>query len=153
MKNCAKGVRDAFTPKTIPFGARSGKARLIVPVIFTLLLSLFSVPACRPRETAEVATRIRVNTDIRGLKTNLTTYQALNGFYPTTEQGLRALAIKAETEPVPTRWYMLVEQVPRDPWQHDYVYRSPGLKNPQGFDLFSAGSDGVSDTTDDDWGE
>ena len=40
----------------------------------------------------------------------------------------------------------------RIPWGSDYVYRSPGLKNPGTYDLYSAGPDRIPDTPDDDWG-
>ncbi len=38
-------------------------------------------------------------------------------------------------------------------WGSDYVYRSPGLKNPGTYDLYSAGPDRIPDTPDDDWGQ
>ena len=34
----------------------------------------------------------------------------------------------------------------------DYIYRDPGLKNPGGYDLYSARPDRQADTSDDDWG-
>jgi len=43
--------------------------------------------------------------------------------------------------------------VPKDPWASDYIYRCPGLKNPSGYDLYSAGPDRIPDTQDDDWGQ
>lgn len=42
--------------------------------------------------------------------------------------------------------------MPKDAWRHDYVYRCPGTKDPNSYDLFSAGPDGKPDTADDDWG-
>ena len=70
--------------------------------------------------------------DIRTLGAQLDQYKKLNGVYPTTEQGLR----------VP----------PKDPWSNDYVYRYPGKRHPNGYDLFSAGPDRIPDTADDEWG-
>ena len=78
----------------------------------------------------------------RRYPTQLQLYDSMNGTYPTTQQGLRALVEKPTTAPVPTRWYQLFREVPKDPWGHDYVYRSPaGIT----YEILSAGPDGVSD--------
>src|SRR5205807_10220628 len=50
------------------------------------------------------------------------------------------------------RWYQLFKEMPQDPWGNGYIYRCPGLKNPGGYDLYSAGPDRQADTADDDWG-
>jgi general secretion pathway protein G len=75
----------------------------------------------------------RVVADIGTLSPQLEQYKKLNGAYPTTEQGLR----------VP----------PKDPWSNYYIYRFPGKRHPNGYDLFSAGPDRIPDTADDDWGK
>ena len=76
----------------------------------------------------------------------------MNGFFPTTEQGIQALVTPPETDPKPARWYQLFKEVPKDPWHNNYIYRCPGVKNPGGYDLFSAGPDRIADTADDDGG-
>ena len=63
----------------------------------------------------------------------------MNGFFPTTEQGLQALVIQPDTDPKPTRWYQLYKDMPKDPWQNNYIYICPGIKNPNSYDLYSAG--------------
>ncbi len=73
--------------------------------------------------------------------------------FPGTDQGLEALVTRMDSEPRPSRWYQLFKEVPKDPWQNPYIYRCPGLKHPQGYDLFSAGPDRTPDTADDDWGD
>jgi general secretion pathway protein G len=74
------------------------------------------------------------------------------GFYPSTEQGLEALVVQPSTDPQPQRWYQLFKEMPKDPWNNNYIYVNPGKKNPSGYDLYSAGQDRKSDTPDDDWG-
>ena len=76
----------------------------------------------------------------------------MNGFLPTTEQGLMALVMQPSSEPRPQRWYQLFKDMPKDPWGNNYIYLSPGRKNPTGYDLYSAGPDRKADTGDDDWG-
>jgi general secretion pathway protein G len=46
----------------------------------------------------------------------------------------------------------LFKEVPKDPWNNEYIYISPGRKNPESYDLYSAGPDRIADTGDDDWG-
>ncbi|MEI9898627.1 MAG: type II secretion system protein GspG [Chthoniobacter sp.] len=58
-------------------------------------------------------------------QTNLMMYQAANGFYPSTEQGLKALVQKPDGDPKPRNWRQLDDQVPRDPWDQEYFYRFP----------------------------
>lgn len=37
----------------------------------------------------------------------------------------------------------------QDPWGRAYYYRCPGVHDPEGYDLWSAGPDGISGTRDD----
>lgn len=98
------------------------------------------------------ARRVRVHGDLQQIKTNLMMYQAANGFYPSTEQGLKALVQKPETEPKPRNWHQLDDQVPRDPWDQEYFYRYPGKHNPKEYDIFSAGADRNPETEEDNIG-
>jgi hypothetical protein len=42
-----------------------------------------------------------------------------------------------------------VESVPRDAWGRELNYALPGKLNPQGYDIISAGPDGLFGTQDD----
>jgi len=101
----------------------------------------------------EYSRHVRVAADIQGINTQLKLYESMNGFFPTTEQGLQALVTQPDTDPKPTRWYQLYKEPPKDPWQSNYIYICPGIKNPNEYDLYSAGPDRKPDTTDDDWGD
>ena len=75
------------------------------------------------------------------------------GRYPSSGEGLQALvAAPAGSED----WngpYLKKKRMPRDPWQQDYIYVSPGTHNTNEFDLSSYGPDEVE--SDDDitnWG-
>src|SRR5207237_811906 len=89
---------------------------------------------------------VRVQGNLQQIKTNLLMYQATNGFYPSTEQGLKALVTKPETEPKPRNWKQLDDEVLRDPWDQEYFYVYPGKHNPKEYDIFSAGPDRKPDT-------
>ncbi len=71
---------------------------------------------------------------------------------PTNEQGLQALVTMPTIEPRPASWREFFKEVPKDPWNNPYVYRNPGKKNSNSYDIFSAGPDGKPDTSDDDFG-
>jgi general secretion pathway protein G len=81
----------------------------------------------------------------------LKTYESQNLFLPTTEQGLQALIQPPTTDPKPRHWRRLWDSdtVPIDPWGMPYQYRNPGIKHPNGFDLFSFGPDRKEGTDDD----
>lgn len=98
------------------------------------------------------AQEVKVAGDLQQIKTNLMMYQAQNGFYPSTTQGLKALVEKPDTEPRPRNWRQLDSIVPRDPWDMEYQYRFPGKHNPKEYDIFSAGPDRNPETEEDNIG-
>src|ERR687892_404332 len=117
----------------------------IIVILLGLAISKIGNPTGFAKQTA-------VRADVQAIKTQLQLYESMNGFFPTTEQGLQALVTQPQNDPRPTRWYQLFKELPKDPWGSDYVYRDPGLKNSGGYDLYSAGPDRQADTADDDWG-
>lgn len=132
---------------------RAGFTLLEIMIVVTIIALLLSAAIYKLGGNVEYARHTRIQGDISGIGTQLKLYESMNGFYPTTEQGLQALVTQATTEPRPSRWYQLYKELPRDPWQSPYVYRCPGVKHPESYDLFSAGPDRQPDTADDDWGE
>lgn len=57
---------------------------------------------------------------------------------PSTQQGIGILVEKGK-----------LKKLPVDPWGNTYHYRKPGTKDKGGFDIFSAGPDGIADNADD----
>jgi len=64
--------------------------------------------------------------------------------YPSTEQGLRVL-----TDKTSARGPYLANEIPKDPWGRDYLYRYPGTRDANDCDLKSLGPDGKEGTPDD----
>jgi general secretion pathway protein G len=62
------------------------------------------------------------------------------GRYPTNEEGLMVLYVKAANEP---RWQgpYLKKAPPLDPWNRPYIYRTPGTNGD--FEITSLGKDGA----------
>ena len=97
----------------------------------------------------DVAKRVAINTDLNAMKSVLMTYETLGGSAPTTQQGLKALVTKPEGSPKPRNWQKIMDKVPLDPFGNEYQYVNPGVHNPSGYDLFSAGKDRLPGTPDD----
>jgi general secretion pathway protein G len=126
---------------------------LEIMLVVTIIALLLGAAIYKLSGNVEYARHVRVAADLQGINTQLKVYESMNGYFPTSEQGLQALVTQPSTDPRPARWYQLYSQLPKDPWQSNYVYRSPGTKNPTGYDLFSPGPDHLPDTADDDWGD
>jgi general secretion pathway protein G len=114
---------------------------LVVIVILGLLAGIVAPQVLGRISDAKTET---ARTQIEMLSVALDNYRLDNGSYPTTEQGLEALRTAPTREPVPRNWRgpYLRKDVPLDPWDRPYVYRSPGEQNRAGFDLLSLGRDG-----------
>lgn len=114
---------------------------IMVVVVIIGLLAAFVGPELLGRvDTAAVN---RAKSDIRAIETALQLYYLDNFRYPGTEDGLEAL-VRNPGETVAPNWnpsgYLGRSQVPRDPWNNEYQYRSPGQHGQ--FDVFSYGADG-----------
>jgi general secretion pathway protein G len=122
---------------------------LLVVVIIGVLVGM-AVPNLAGR--GEQARRSAAQADIDGnLSVGIDLYHLDNGYYPTTEQGLRALVEQPAGEPASDNWngpYLKKKKIPKDPWGNEYVYVSPGTHNPESYDLFSYGTDGVESSDD-----
>jgi general secretion pathway protein G len=123
---------------------------LIVVTILGILASLVAVKLMdRPGEAR--ATKARL--DIQTLENALKLYKLDNGAYPSSEQGLRALVEKPAVGRIPRNYreggYLEKGELPKDPWERDYYYLSPGNHN-KDFDLWSYGADGEEGGTGED---
>lgn len=120
---------------------------LVVAIIAILAGLLISRQAGLLDIGKETAAQANMNT----IKTSLIAYSIKAGNFPTTEQGLKALVTRPETEPRPLGWKKIIDEVPRDPWGFEFIYVNPGVKKPDSYDLFSVGKDGKPNTEDDVW--
>jgi general secretion pathway protein G len=120
---------------------------MLVVIIIGILVAML-VPNIAGR--SDQARKVAARTDIESnLGTALDLYKMDVGQYPTTEQGLNALIAQPTAPPVPTQWngpYLKKKKVPKDPWGRDYMYVSPGVQNPDTYDLSSLGQSGVADS-------
>ena len=116
---------------------------LEIMLVVTIIALLLAAAIKFMSPNVDIAKRVRVTGDIQAIKTSLLAYQGINGFYPTTEQGLQALVTAPSTDPRPSRWQQFMEQFRPIPGVILTFTSSPGQKNPTRYDLYSgrSGSD------------
>jgi general secretion pathway protein G len=116
---------------------------MAVVIIMGLLMGIVGTAVFSQLDTARVNT---TRAQLKQLESALAFYQMDNGRFPTTEQGLRALVEPPTIAPEPRSYraggYLQGGKVPMDAWSNPYQYEMPGVKNGQGFDLWSFGADG-----------
>lgn len=110
---------------------------IVVVIIIGLLAGLVLPQFIRQEEKAKINT---ARAQIELLGTALDTFRLDVGRYPRTEEGLQALR---ERPGGLERWDgpYLRKDLPLDPWNNPYVYRSPGQQGP--YEIVSYGADGA----------
>ncbi len=93
--------------------------------------------------------KTRVKADLNTLTAAFRSYETDNMFLPSTEQGVMALVQKPASRPAPANYTPKLKKLLLDPWGNPYHYKRPGAKDKGGFDVYSAGADGLADTADD----
>jgi len=112
----------------------------LTPWLYPNVADLFEGPESCPKSSFQ----------LKSLETALTSYKIETNRYPTTEQGLRALVAKPATVMPQKAFHRLISpELMIDSWNHEFQYRIPGIHNPDGYDVWSLGADGVSGTEDD----
>ncbi|MFL6515521.1 MAG: type II secretion system major pseudopilin GspG [Chthoniobacterales bacterium] len=130
-----------------------GFTLLEIMIVVSIIAVLLSLAIFKLKGNLEMSKSVAVQADLRTIGIQLKAYESMNGFMPSTEQGLQALVARPTTDPTPARWMQFLDSVPKDPYHNDYIYKNPGVKNPGGYDLYSAGPDRLPGTADDDWGQ
>jgi general secretion pathway protein G len=110
---------------------------LVVVTIIGLFVALVGPGLWKKVDVSRVTA---ARTQIQNFMTALGTYKLDTGTFPTTEQGLAALRAKPADM---NQWngpYM-PQDIPRDPWGHEYVYKYPGEHGDEP-DIVCLGADG-----------
>ena len=119
---------------------------LVVLVIIGLIAAVAIPQVMRLLESAKhKSAKIQLET----LSHSLNFYQIDMDEYPATQPGLNALWLPVTQNPAWSGPYVRELRQIRDPWGHDFVYRSPGTGR-RAFDLICLGADGREGGTGDD---
>jgi general secretion pathway protein G len=118
----------------------SGFTLIEVMVVVVILGILAAILVPKVMDRPDQARIIKAKQDIRALEAALNLYKLDNFVYPTTDQGLEAL-LEKPTSPEPTNWKDggYLDRMPKDPWNQDYLFLSPGEHGT--IDVFSLGVD------------
>ncbi len=120
---------------------------LMLVVVIIGIIAAIAVPRVAGR--SEKAKLAAAKSSIAAISASLDTFELAVGRFPTSEEGLTALVTKPVSLTTEDQWdgpYM--REVPLDPWNRQFVYRSPGEKSVD-YDLIAPGRDGQEGTEDD----
>ena len=132
--------------KVFPMRMQAGRGftliEVLVVVVILAILAAIVVPRVVGRTDDAMLAKARA--DVQGLATALNLYKLDNFTYPSTDQGLEALVMKPGGSPEAANWRSggYVDRLPKDPWNRDYQYLSPGSHGE--FDVYTLGQDGQS---------
>ncbi|OGT42640.1 MAG: type II secretion system protein GspG [Gammaproteobacteria bacterium RIFCSPHIGHO2_12_FULL_37_34] len=111
---------------------------VMVVVVILGILAAIIVPKIMSRP--EQARIIKVKQDILAIQSALDLYKLDNGFYPSTDQNLKALVIQPNIAPMPRSWKAdgYLQEIPMDPWGQIYQY----INDDEKLRIFSYGPKG-----------
>ncbi len=109
---------------------------LVVLAIIGLLAGLVGPQVMKHLGGAKTKT---AKVQIGDISQALDMYRLDVGSYPTSDQGLAALVTNPGDNSSWNGPYLSKDAIPKDPWNHEYQFRSPGEHG--NFDLFSLGLD------------
>ncbi len=113
---------------------------LVVIAILGLLIGLVAPAALRQLGNARGSV---AKQSLERIGSVLDLYKLDVGNYPTTEQGLAALADRPRGISAWNGPYVK-GGVPMDPWSHPWTYKQPSARSNHDYDLCSAGPGGTS---------
>ncbi len=118
-------------------------------LVLVILAVLGSVVVPKFTKRSQQAKETAAKTDIRTISSCINTFELDTGRFPTNTEGIEALVDEPSNTKDDWKGPYLERGVPVDPWGKEYYYRQPGQYNEYGFDLHSAGPDGISGNDDD----
>ena len=112
---------------------------MVVVIILGILAATIIPQFVGTTQDAKVST---AKSNIAELESALERFYVHMDRYPTTEEGLKALADPPQGEEQKWRG-PYIKLLRPDPWGHPYQYKNPGSHKASGFDLWSRGADGA----------
>src|SRR2546427_7604182 len=109
---------------------------LLVLVILGILAAIVIPKFSGRTKQAQIAA---TQTQIANFKTAINAFEVDTGSYPKSLLDLIVQPRDVQNWHGP---YLQSDTVPKDPWQHDYIYKFPGSHNPSSYDLNSMGPPG-----------
>ena len=137
-------------PSPKPFtNRRHSRAFTLVEMLLVLVILAVLAAIVYPKVAgrSEQARTTAAQTQISAFSTALDAFEVDNGYFPKGKNGLTDLVNQPRDA---QKWHgPYLKEIPKDPWNNEYVYECPGRHNPSSYDLMSVGLDGRSGTEDD----
>ena len=126
----------------------SGFTLIEIMVVLVILGIMAALVVPRVLGRTDDARKVAAQADISTLMNALKLYKLDNMRYPTTQQGLSALATKPSIAPIPNNYKDggYLDKLPRDSWGDDYQYLNPGKHGE--IDVYTFGPDGPTSSGD-----
>jgi general secretion pathway protein G len=128
---------------------RAGFTLLEMVIVLGIIAMILGGAIFAMRGIGDAAKLRQVESDFKSFESALAMYKLNAGSFPSTQQGLKALVDKPTSTPVPRRWVQVMSKIPDDPWGAPYMYRFPGKKRANEFEIISKGPDGMENSADD----
>ena len=122
---------------------RSGFTLIELLVTIAIIATLAAIIAPSLFGNVGSARHTTAKSQIQIIALALDAYRIDNDGFPSTQDGLEALRTAPTSRDV-ANWKgpYFRQVIPMDPWGRPYVYVSPGVSNPTGYDLYTLGKDG-----------
>jgi len=111
------------------------KIKYIIGIVVFALVILALIPYYIV--DGEVSRSDRARLDMEVLSESLELFKNANGYYPSTEQGLKYLFAPPGEEK------QILLRLPKDPWNNEYHYVYPGKINKNSYDIVSYAADNM----------
>lgn len=131
------------------FRRSAGFTLLEMVIVLGIIAMILGGAIFAMRGIQDAAKLRQVDSDFKSYQSALSMYKLNAGQYPTSQQGLKALMDKPSSTPVPHRWVQVMPKITPDPWGAEYIYKFPGKKRANDFEMISRGPDGQENTGDD----
>ncbi len=117
---------------------------LLVLVILGILAAIVVPKFAGRTEQARITAAV---TQIAAFSTALDAFEVDNGYYPKGKNGLQDLVEQPRDA---QNWHgPYLKDIPKDPWNNEYIYECPGRHTASSYDLMSMGPDGRAGGDDD----
>ena len=132
------------------FSRRSTRAFTFIEIMLVVLIIGILMGVVVPRMVGQTkSAKIRAcKASIRNIGVALSAFEVRAGRFPTTQEGLQALVTKPSGLSDDEWEGPYLNEMPKDPWGQEFIYRSPGEHNAD-YDLISKGPDKQENTPDD----